>query len=192
MAASFDITFNVKKMFLDTPKIQKQMKDPERKAMNQALGYIRKVSKNSLTRAKLARSAPGKPPKTRQSGDMNLKKILYYYDARKSMGLVGPVKFNKRNFDQSGKPIDRPLPQFFEFGGSAAVREYIWQDVKSGKSTGYMRYDELPKSKRSRMRPTQKRVRRVVYGARPFMGPALELADREGKILDAWKNITVG
>lgn len=191
----FDLTIraDAKDFFFDRAKVQKLVKDKERVPMMQALGFIRKTARRKLRFATKAYDPPPKPPRTRTKGDKNLKSILFYYDPKRSLGVVGPIKLNAKSKDAAGKRLPTTLPAFLHFGGSANVVDYQWQEIATNDIQRKYRIPQtLTKSERKKLRPINKRTRRVVYQPRPFMTDALNVADQEGVILDAWKNIVVG
>lgn len=191
----FDLTIraDAKDFFFDRAKVQKLVKDKERVPIIKALSYIRKTARNSLRPAKKAYDPPPKPPRTRTRGGRNLKSIQFYYDRKRSLGVVGPIKTGSKSVDGTGKRLPTVLPAFLHFGGSANVVDYQWQNIATNDiQRKYRRPQELTASQSKKLRPVNKRVRRVVYQPRPFMTDALNVADQEGVILDAWKNIVVG
>lgn len=193
MSAAFNITLDVKKAFFDRQKIEKAIGRANAKAMGDALRAIRQEARQSLLRRKTKPSPPNGPPYTRTTGQMNLKFILYYYDKATQTGVVGPIKFNGKTLDGAGRALSNTLPAFMEFGGSANTAEYQWLDTNTNViNKRFQRYDQLKKSSRKSSRAINKRVRRVVYKPKPFMGPALQKTNDEGLILDAWKYISLG
>ena len=193
MAAAFNITMDVKKSFFDRQKIEKAIGRANAKAMGDALRAIRQEARQSLLRRKTKPSPPNGPPYTRTTGQMNLKFILYYYDKVTQTGVVGPIKFNGKTLDGAGRALSNTLPAFMEFGGSASTAEYQWLDTSTNViNRKFQRYDQLKKSSRKSSRAINKRVRRVVYKPKPFMGPALQKTNDQGLILDAWKYISLG
>ena len=193
MAAAFNITMDVKKSFFDRQKIEKAIGRANAKAMGDALRAIRQEARQSLLRRKTKPSPPNGPPYTRTTGQMNLKFILYYYDKVTQTGVVGPIKFNGKTLDGAGRALSNTLPAFMEFGRSASTAEYQWLDTSTNViNRKFQRYDQLKKSSRKSSRAINKRVRRVVYKPKPFMGPALQKTNDQGLILDAWKYISLG
>ena len=184
---------DVKKAFFDRQKIEKAIGRANAKAMGDALRAIRQEARQSLLRRKTKPSPPNGPPYTRTTGQMNLKFILYYYDKVTQTGVVGPIKFSGKTLDGAGRALSNTLPAFMEFGGSASTAEYQWLDTSTNViNRRFQRYDQLKKSSRKSSRAINKRVRRVVYKPKPFMGPALQKTNDEGLILDAWKYISLG
>lgn len=190
MATAFDIDIQMKKFFFDRPAVQKMIKDKERKPIEDALRVIRKQARQNVKRYVKKRSPRGGPPYTRTKGDDNLKKILYLYDPRKRVGIVGPIKLNKKSRDARGNQIKPTLPAFLEFGGSAAIEEFQWLDTKANVVIRkWQQYHTLETAQRRSYRSVARRVRQATYEPKPFMYPALLHADAQGKILASWKNV---
>ncbi|PHR99580.1 MAG: hypothetical protein COA78_24745 [Blastopirellula sp.] len=131
---SFTVKMEVQHLFFDRKAIQNAVARGERRGLSRHAGAIRlrarrslkRVSKAGRKKADRARkkqkykkgkfkdptiSKPGKPPKIHSSGDMNPKKILYYFDQFSGSAIVGPVRFNTR-FN---------AVQALEFGGRVPI-----------------------------------------------------------------------
>ena len=186
MATSFDITFNVKKMFFDRPVVQNAMERQQRVAISKSLAFIRRRARSSLRRRKKV-SEPGSQPSVHTKEEEGLKKILFSYNQRTGGGIVGPVKLNQVNL-MSGS--SQPVTAVMEFGGVVGIQEIAYP---RGEWSGGGYFPWRRRDLRRRLDPSAKRRKRnAKYAPRPFMGPALEKEVAEGNIASPWANVVGG
>lgn len=125
---------------------------------------VRKIARRSIRRRKTDKPAPaGSPPRTRAPGDP-LRKIFSVVNNLATEVIVGPV----------GLGDQEPAPEVHEKG--LQVRRPVlprW----------YLRLP--PRARRQRPKPRPK-LRSVDYPPRPFMEPALEVA--QPKLPELWRN----
>ena len=165
---SFVIDLSMKDWFFDSSAVIRRMDATERRALSRIGAFIRRTARSSLRRRKKV-SKPGQALSIRSKDKFaTLKNILFAYDRNQHSVIVGPVRLNR---NRPSRIIRGTIPNVLELGGVEGIRE---KQLKSGRwvTTGA---DEP--------RPGQaKRVRRVVYKARPFMNPALQKEANAGTI----------
>ena len=185
MAASFDITFNVKEIFFDRPAVQNAVDRQQRAAISKSLAFVRRRARSSLRRRKKV-SEPGGTPSVHTKGD-GLKKIFFAYDQRTGGGVVGPVRLNQVNLmGRSSKPVTAIM----EFGGVVGIQEIAYPRSEFG-GGGYFPWRR--RDLRRRLDPkTKRRKRNAKYAPRPFMVPALEKEVADGNVLSPWANVVGG
>jgi hypothetical protein len=187
----FKIYLKRERMFFDRWAVIQAMDEKQRRALAVAGAFIRKTAQRSMRwgvrrskedqaahldtlgtkahqeRARLIRatrrspSPAGKPPKA-WSGE--LRELLFFgWDAQSESMLVGPEGFR-----------NSIAPSLHEFGGTLAVPvKYLGRGFPQG-------------SRRDRNRKVK-----VKYPARPYMGPALNIALQKGKIPEPFKDSVV-
>jgi len=127
-------------MFFDKPAVERAIDAGKRKALGYAGGDIRRharrllktvkrpKSKKAKTRARQLKkyespSAAGSPPKTRTTGEPNLRTIFYAWDSSSGSMVVGAVAFSSRS-------TDRTAPDIHERGGAVVIRRRTRRKVK--------------------------------------------------------------
>ena len=153
-------------LFLDTPKVIKQLNETERRTFTRMGGHIKTNAQRRQLKKRKTPSKAGAPPHVR-SGEKerpSLKWILFFYDAKRHEVIVGPVGVSSK--------LD---PGVLEKGGTVtSYRRYI----KNARPRRRRRDPNQPKAKRrtpGTKPPTvrRKRPKKVRLAARPFMIRAL-------------------
>lgn len=102
--------FNVKKMFLDSAKVQRLMDKKTSTAFKKYGGLVRKVAQRSM-RTRKGSSPAGMPPYAHTK--KLLKKMLFYsYDEQNKSVVIGPVRLGKAKIG---------VPRLHEHGGVYTV-----------------------------------------------------------------------
>lgn len=171
VSRGFTVSYQLRKVFFDTPRIKAAMHEAELKALRKGGGIVRKNAIRSLRKRKGV-SAPGKPPSVHSQDKVaNLRNILFGADERRSSVIIGPVGLNQVNDTIGGlraQGIRRlTVPELHEFGGSVRIHEV--QFKQGGK---WWRRDRRFKGRHY----YATRSRDAQYPPRPFMGPALAYA----------------
>lgn len=123
----------VTSLFLDAPRVLREVESTKRRAMGKSLGWIRKVAQRSIRRRK-GYAPAGKPP---HSHTDLLKRFIYYaYDPATGGGIVGPVAL--RN-------TDGQAPHTLEHGGWALVRKRVHRRGHAFRSRQLIRVHYKPR-----------------------------------------------
>lgn len=151
-----------KNWFFDSDAVLKVTTAAERKVLSKQGAFVRRRARASI-RKRAKPSQPGQPPRSVKGF---LRQFLYFvFDPQTRSVVVGPAAFKSRP----------RTPSLLEFGGTSTRQEvrlrHQWVTARL--------QGRLPKKLKSRRVP-------VAYGARPYMGPALD-AERP-KFADMWKD----
>jgi hypothetical protein len=185
----FKIYLKRERMFFDRMAVIRAMEEKKLRALAVAGGFIRTTAQRSMrwgfrrsqrakeafgTKAQQERareirvqkrspSEPGKPPKA-WSGE--LRELLFFgWDEQSQSMLVGPEGFK-----------NSIAPNVHEFGGVIKVpAKYTRSRLGGGRSSREERNRKIP----------------IRYPARPYMGPALNIAIERDKIPEAFKDSVV-
>lgn len=170
--------------FLDRKKVVDLIGKKAASFLARQGGLIRTIARRSIRRRKGA-SKPGKPPYSHVGLLRDM--IFFSFGPDKKSVVVGPAKLERTN-----SPV--PAPGLLEHGGSVTTKNPRRKDRKIG---DYAPVDVVGKGVVYGIIKTQKQVERAeridefLYGpkgnitmnypARPYMGPALAEAVRQGK-----------
>ncbi len=177
MASGLQLTFDLKKAFIDRQKINRAAERAEARSMVKSLAFIRRRARTNVLRRRKKVSRPGQPPSVRsRDSQRSLKFILFAYDRATNSGVVGPVKLSDRSYAVQAQDA---VPGTLEKGG---VMVYSEESV-DGKRW------RLQRRSRRDSRKKQKRRRRVQVQPRPFMSVALEREMAAGTIMTPWANV---
>lgn len=159
------VDYRIKDFFFDRKAIMDKMSGAERKAMSKIGAFIRKSARQSQKSRKDV-AAPGSPPSVHTDSKVyTLKNILFGYEPINHRVVIGPVLLSRfdRTRESGGNntlvKADSTVPALHEFGGTATLL------FPSGNE------------------------RRARYAPHPFMGPALDRERKNGKLLDAWRDL---
>lgn len=153
---SFQFGFDVKDLFLDRPRVVREVDRARRRALSRSGGYVRRIAMRSM-RKRRGPSAPGQPPHAHEGG---LRRNVYFaYEPRRESVWVGPVAY----------PNSR-VPRLLEYGGTVRVPMYLtpWGELIPPHRAHTLR------AKRVRLKPSSMRVR---IAPRPYMRPALRASE---------------
>lgn len=179
---AFEVDYSITEFFFDRLEIENRLAAKERRAMSKIGSYIRTSARTSLRRRK-GTSPPGSPPSVHSTDKIaTLKNILFGYQPSSHSVIAGPVGLNQFNYESSAQ-ASRPIPAIMEHGGTVAIHEERWKTI-GGNSRWYRRDMRRSPSDRKLYR-----VRIANYQPRPFMAPALERERKNGKLIEAWKEL---
>ena len=167
----FDITTNIKRIILETQKINNAVDRATKAPIVKSLAFLRRRMRTQLRRRKNA-STPNKPASVHSTDPVaTLKNILFAYDNRTKSGIVGPVKLNT----VANRRNSEPLPGLLESGGIVSF------------PAGSLFF---PRWKKKLVKSTKSR--RVRISKRPNAAIALKAESEAGNILSPWANVVSG
>ena len=168
----FDITTNIKRIILETQKINNAVDRATKAPIVKSLAFLRRRMRTQLRRRKNA-STPNKPASVHSKDPVaTLKYILFAYDNRTKSGIVGPVKLNT----VANRQNSEPLPGLLEGGGIVSFPAGSLVPSRENKN-------RLVRSTKSR---------RVRISKRPNAAIALKAESEAGNILSPWANVVSG
>lgn len=145
-------------MLFDDRKIRRMMNTKTRKAFGRFGSYTRTTARRSMRKRKAA-SAPGSPPSVHEGQIKRF--LLYSYDVLVKSVVIGPTLLGR-------SPTTLEL---MEFGGVRRRRMGERRRHTRGRKRGQFAKREVIKT-------------HATYPARPFMGPAFEIAKE--KLPEFW------
>jgi hypothetical protein len=168
----FTLSRDTKRWFFDREGVQQQLSRKAIAALTRIGGFIRTTARRSMRRKTSGPpSKPGTPPFARVG---TLRDQLFFaYDPSTMSVIVGPVGLGKAE-----------VPALHEYGGSIAVEETLYSIRKAATARQAASFRRLVVEGKIKVKPKPKRIRRLAYPARPYMGPALEIAADRGVIAD--------
>lgn len=185
-----------KDRFFDTDYVKDRIGVMRAKALMRIGGFIRTTARRSM-RPRKAPSIPGQPPHTHTSDNVaSLKNILFALEPSTNNVVVGPVLLNMvtqasvaggKGFTWQGT-----IPELHEHGGDAVIREFQFESAErypqGNPAKTWWRMDlRFDRSYYSGQRAKPQRRRKAHYPARPFMRPALGIAQDASKLAAAWE-----
>ena len=175
----FDITTNIKRIILETQKINNAVDRATKAPIVKSLAFLRRRMRTQLRRRKNA-STPNKPASVHSTDPVaTLKNILFAYDNRTKSGIVGPVKLNT----VANRQNSEPLPGLLESGGIVVFPEGSLIVAQGRDKGGKFTAKKL-------VRTNQRR--RVRIAKRPNASIALKAESDAGNILSPWANVVSG
>lgn len=131
----FGLTLDVKKSFFDRDLVLNKVGAATAKKLSRIGGTIRLIARRSMKFNKRGTpSLPGKPPRYHTKNEnASLRKILFALNPDQQGVVIGPVKLNFVQFDETGVLKTGTVPAVQEFGGSVGIREKLipmtWRDA---------------------------------------------------------------
>lgn len=167
-----------KRNFFDRAAVMNRMNKAERKVLSKFGAFVRRQGQKNIRFSKTRTSKPGKSPYAHTKDKFaSLRNILFSFDPYRRSVVIGPVKFNQKQYVGIDR-ISGTVPQVMEHGGSVGLRE---KQRSPGGRWGSM-------GRRRILRPGERtRVRSVTYQARPFMAPAFKKVSDES-LPQMWKD----
>ena len=179
MTHYFDVTANIKRIVLETQKIQRAVDSETKKPIIKSLAFLRRRMRSQLRRRKRA-SRPGQPASVHSTDPVaTLKRIFFAYDDRTKSGIVGPVKLSTVANRRNGEP----LPGLLEVGGTVHIPEGAFTVAQDRGSRGRFTEKRLVRAKKAK---------RLRISARPNAAIALSKANEAGEIISPWSNVVTG
>ena len=153
--------FHIKEMFFDRQGVKDALDSATYYYLSRQGGYIRKVARNSM-RPVRGPSAPGTPPHRHVGFLWRL--LFYAYDRSSRSVVAGPTAFGSR-WSYDGVTV----PELQEYGGT--VHRQV--TLKTKDHTGAVARTMVGEQE-------------LHFPARPYMGPALEAANKEDVQRRSW------
>jgi hypothetical protein len=173
----------LQKLQIHRQKMERARKRGTHRAMISSLRDIRLIMRRNILRRRKSVSEPGKPPSVRsKEATRTLKFVLYAFDPATETGVVGSVFFPSRNRHVTNADA---VPGTLEKGGSVKYHEVL---VETRLESYWLVITSRTRKLLSRGNRKTRR-RRVQIRPRPYAIRALERADQEDKIADAWRNV---
>ncbi len=179
----FEVTYKMADYFFDRAIVDQRLAKQEARAMSRIGAFIRTSAKQSIRRRKSV-SQPGSPPSAHSSDKIaTLKNIPLCVRSAKAFGCcrTSETEPSQSRLDQLWNIT---VPRLMEAGGVVVIKEERWKPTRE-KEYPWRRRDLRRKGSENK----EYRQRRAIYKARPFMAPALERERRNGKLINAWKEM---
>ena len=155
----FSVGAEIKHLFFDRQSVKNLIAEKERKGLERIGKFLRTRSRSSMRRRKSPSRVGQTPTVWSHSEHATLRNILYAYEPSRHGVVIGPVKLASATRNLTANTV----PELLEKGGTVGIREKLIHGRWVTAST-----------RRRRAKVMATRVRRAVYGPRPFMGPALQ------------------
>jgi hypothetical protein len=164
------LSLKMKDFFFDRQLVIEKTNAATHKNLAKAGAYVRRVAQRTiLRRRKKAKPAPAPPSVHSTDAFRSLRNIGFAHDGDQGV-IVGPFKFGRGATS---------VPELLTKGGKGTVVERLVDGI----------WTPLSRIKSAHFRPGQPtRKRTGIWGPRPFMAPALELAASKGKLAGLWAN----
>jgi len=182
----FEVDYNITNFFFDRLAVENRLAAKERRAMSKIGAFIRTSARSSIKRRRRP-SAPGSPPNAHSKDRVvTLKNILFGYDPSSHSVVAGPVLLNRSTrkkayfLEKSGRMMNVK-----DARGIKELEGGVWvENIEPSKPiTAMTEFGGTASATIDDQSAT------LNFRARPFMGPALERERKNGKLLEAWKNL---
>lgn len=182
----FEVDYKITDFFFDRLAVQDKLAAKELRAMSRIGAFIMRGARQSIKRRKSS-SAPGSIPHAHSTDKVaTLKNILFGFDPSTHSVVVGPVLLRKVSNRRKAFFLTRQGNKARDKNGRVkkdAIGVWISNVESSAPVTAITELGGSAKAVIDGHAST------LHFGARPFMGPALERERSNGKLLDAWKDL---
>lgn len=169
------VSLEAKSLFFDRPGVVKAIGKKRARMLARLGAFIRTTARTAVLRRRKKPSMPGQPPSVHsKDGFATFRNILFAASPDGYSVLVGPVAI-KSLAEQHGDDVEHPAPAVHEHAKQLKVRQSRRRGVPDAKWR--RSYAQKPDHAHFEYRTVH-----VQYPLRKFMGPAMLLTVKSGKV----------